>query len=439
MAEKMPYINRPFYKYCYVCEGASRKEDTVDYYINNFENDELFFQNPTLFNDPFDCFFGFSQKDLLKEALITAMKQQNRFTSEMSKAINTFFSSEESGVGSDGAFDDDNIRNNIQTLVPLVVNTLTKDPDEKEGLIKQLNLLILDENIHLLKKMAQNQLTVSDQQKMIDLLFSDDSLKEKMKSKIENIADGESIIEITKRALKLRVETTPNMFFAGNESESSQMFDMLTMMIKSITDKPEPPELREVRNQLSQLGSKTMMKYRDWMSDRFKIACLSERMDSPLMWSHYANKHFGFCLEYDFTHTIIKNYPDLDDAKIMLLPVIYSEKRPLLPQVLTSPVLLESFVKGQAVPDSLTEDIMYGLLFKSEEWAYEREWRIIGINMGKAVMKLPSARKVFLGANMEKPIKEKIVAIAKKKHIPVYQMYLSPDKYKFEYVEVSLQ
>ncbi|MGG0425831.1 DUF2971 domain-containing protein [Priestia megaterium] len=30
------------------------------------------------------------------------------------------------------------------------------------------------------------------------------------------------------------------------------------------------------------------------------ITCFTERNDSILMWSHYANNHTGFCLEYDF-------------------------------------------------------------------------------------------------------------------------------------------
>lgn len=30
-----------------------------------------------------------------------------------------------------------------------------------------------------------------------------------------------------------------------------------------------------------------------------KIACFSEYKDSMLMWSHYANYHKGFCIEYD--------------------------------------------------------------------------------------------------------------------------------------------
>ncbi|MGM9669841.1 MAG: hypothetical protein ACI3VZ_08835, partial [Faecousia sp.] len=58
MAGKMVHMNKPFYKYCYVCEDSKRTADTIDYNILNFENDQLFFQDPSLFNDPFDCYLG---------------------------------------------------------------------------------------------------------------------------------------------------------------------------------------------------------------------------------------------------------------------------------------------------------------------------------------------------------------------------------------------
>ena len=52
-------------------------------------------------------------------------------------------------------------------------------------------------------------------------------------------------------------------------------------------------------------------------------------------------------------------------------------------------------------------------------------------------MKLPKARKVFLGANMEEETKQRIIGIAKKKEIPVFQMYLIADKYKFDCYRVQ--
>ena len=30
MADKMLHMNRPFYKYCYVCEDSKRTADTID-------------------------------------------------------------------------------------------------------------------------------------------------------------------------------------------------------------------------------------------------------------------------------------------------------------------------------------------------------------------------------------------------------------------------
>ena len=45
MERKVSYINRMYYKYCYVCEESKRTEDTIDYYIDNFENVELFFKD----------------------------------------------------------------------------------------------------------------------------------------------------------------------------------------------------------------------------------------------------------------------------------------------------------------------------------------------------------------------------------------------------------
>ncbi len=44
LAEKMTHINKPFYKYCYVCEENKLVEGAIDYNMENFKNDELFFK-----------------------------------------------------------------------------------------------------------------------------------------------------------------------------------------------------------------------------------------------------------------------------------------------------------------------------------------------------------------------------------------------------------
>lgn len=80
---------------------------------------------------------------------------------------------------------------------------------------------------------------------------------------------------------------------------------------------------------------------------------------------------------------------------------------------------------------------MYGLLCKSEDWAYEKEWRIFQLPTEAPTMRLPKARKVFLGTNMEKTARDRVVQIAQKKHIPVFQMFLRSDKYRFDFYQVK--
>jgi len=307
-----------------------------------------------------------------------------------------------------------------------------------EVFIKEMvDILATEENVELFVKMIQNRLTVADKQKIIDLLYDNEAFCEYTKSSLENPDHSEWILKMARHDMKLKVETHPDSFMSDGGSETFQFLDFLQALVNSTVGAHELPELAEVKEQIRTASNEAMEKSRNLISKQCRVTCLSERMDSPLMWSHYANKHYGFCLEYDFTHTIVKRYPDLNLAKIMLLPVIYSEQRPLLTKAVTNPKFLVQYMKTQKLPNEIIESIVYGMLFKSIDWAYEREWRIIGLNIETPFMKLPPARKLFLGANIEDSAKERLIAIARKKHIPVFQMYLAPDKYKFEYHKVE--
>ncbi|MBD5092435.1 MAG: hypothetical protein HDT36_03535, partial [Clostridiales bacterium] len=89
--DKLPYINLPLYKYCAVCEDSKRTPDTVDYNIDNFENDVLYFQNPANFNDPFDCFLGFSQSQIVKDLLVQEIKKKHQYTPLIKQTIDSLF------------------------------------------------------------------------------------------------------------------------------------------------------------------------------------------------------------------------------------------------------------------------------------------------------------------------------------------------------------
>jgi len=96
------------------------------------------------------------------------------------------------------------------------------------------------------------------------------------------------------------------------------------------------------------------------------VLSLSEIPDHPLLWSHYADQHQGFCIEFERT----KNNK-LGDPK-STFPVRYSNKYPRI-------TMDELFL--QIPNDSELDHTFIGsvLLTKSECWSYESEWRMIGI------------------------------------------------------------
>jgi len=94
----------------------------------------------------------------------------------------------------------------------------------------------------------------------------------------------------------------------------------------------EPPQIDEdVDNQLHAFVEKAAEEYFDGLRHKFSnqfqanlgIACFSEDVRSILMWSHYAENHTGFCLEYP-----VININQLSDYQNYhgLYPVQYNNK-----------------------------------------------------------------------------------------------------------------
>ena len=80
------------------------------------------------------------------------------------------------------------------------------------------------------------------------------------------------------------------------------------------------------------------------------VYSLSARMDSPLLWSHYADSHHGLCIGFN---------PDLHPFNIAQR-VEYSKLRNAVNPFKQNP----------------DEILANSILQKSEDWTYEEEWRI---------------------------------------------------------------
>lgn len=190
-----------------------------------------------------------------------------------------------------------------------------------------------------------------------------------------------------------------------------------------------------LEEEVEQVNDSLSTKLKEFVCNYVGVSCLSENRDSLLMWSHYADKHEGFCVEYDFSADSIDvdNYMDII-SRINIYPVIYSIDRPNMAYITNFDIYKR--IKENVINAELRANIEYNLLFKSNEWSYEKEWRIIGNIAKSRICASPLPKAVYIGVNAEEKNKQKIIEIAKEKEIPVYQMKLSDSKYAFDEPEL---
>lgn len=88
---------------------------------------------------------------------------------------------------------------------------------------------------------------------------------------------------------------------------------------------------------------------------QYGVLSLSEISDNILMWSHYADSHKGFCIEFERTDS--NELGNWDHC----LPVLYDEYLP-------------TFAPAELLDKKVVSNI---LTTKSRLWSYEKEWRIL--------------------------------------------------------------
>jgi len=113
----------------------------------------------------------------------------------------------------------------------------------------------------------------------------------------------------------------------------------------------------------------------DRLGERFGIACFAERPDDILMWSDYAERHRGICVEID-TRRLELRYQN------RLFKVTYQEEYP------TTNIL------GDV--DELTPLVCT----KAKNWEYEQEWRCLSKPGSVTTVSRRVISKVILGCRI---------------------------------------
>lgn len=197
------------------------------------------------------------------------------------------------------------------------------------------------------------------------------------------------------------------------------------------------------------------------LHDLAYVSCFSETNDSQLMWSHYADSHKGFCVQYD-----LKLLQE-DPFKIIehTFPVMYSSTRLIkhnIPEMVTLLEELRNAVNNKEVfiDGDYFDNVLPLLIRKSSCWEYEKEWRIIytlkhiydyydilsekdyGL-LTTGNIPFPCVSSVFIGYRIEEEIKNHIVEICNRlsrqtgREIPVYKAYLSNDSYDIRFDNIK--
>lgn len=155
------------------------------------------------------------------------------------------------------------------------------------------------------------------------------------------------------------------------------------------------------------------------------VCCFSngENLHKSLMWSHYANCHTGFCVEYDGLKLL--QYKD----DILMMPIHYKNEISPLWNYLVGYMNKEEFQLNTAFT-------------KSKEWIYEDEWRILKTSQDNKksngfTMKIIPAKSVYVGCRADKKLIDELKKICKEKNIDLYQMKMEPNSFNLTHTKIS--
>lgn len=95
----------------------------------------------------------------------------------------------------------------------------------------------------------------------------------------------------------------------------------------------------------------------EFANENLGALCLTEKPQNLLMWAHYADHHRGAVIEFDENHEFFNRRVGPQDEFRHFRKVSYTGSRPTV-----------------FLNDSTAVEFFY---FKSKEWEYEQEWRLI--------------------------------------------------------------
>ena len=359
--------------------------------LSNLKSQTLHCSKPSIFNDPFDCRVGLDLLSFFNAKSDFKFEKIDGILSKFSKVYKGSLSLEECP---------DNEKNiieywlNSKSLCNFIDNNRGKNlSDEEQAQLLYQNFDAVKEVLYgiISDEMLREQLEINNDliKKLYDnmtpetfMQLSDDNSTYEMFAQsigVDDDADGVSLNNLIYQKYNLQnadVAIQMDNDFTRIDQEMSKMIDGL-----------------------------------------FYVVSLCNDFKNRLMWSHYADNHSGFCIEYDFSKEKGIN------QNLLTLPVIYSKVRPKFPW--------KAFMDAKNLnTEEASAEIMLSVLTKDDVWSYENEWRIlVPVKLGEENIQAPPISCIYLGALCNEQNKATIISIANKLKVPVKQMVVDRGEY----------
>ena len=354
----------------------------------------LYCSKPSAFNDPFDCRIGVDFQSLIEaksgiemESIAVLLEKYLQFRrGEMAPAA---VSDAEKAV-----FQKWDHSAKLNDLLS-VATSGQLDTEEKQG---QFLLDHFDAVLGILQPVLEN----SD-------LKDSFGVTEKVYPKLLANLSPEGVMKLSETPFNL-----PEYAKANQITDDTDEIG-LTVALNRLFGFASEESAAKADAMMTKLGQKVAKAF----DDAFYVGCLCPDNKNRLMWSHYADCHKGFCIEYDFSQA-----PD----DLLPLPVIYTNKRPQIPWRAAIQMNDETRAEANRV-------FMMALLTKDAVWDYEREWRLlIASTMGQKQI-MPPITCIYLGAQCTPENETVIREIAERKSIPVKKIFADRGEYELHCCE----
>lgn len=396
----------PLYRYC--------KFSSENYDFKNLENDRFYFNSPTSYNDPYEGLLATDAIDIIEALIYVKILEYSTNRRKDLRSWKQAFSLHRL------ILNPMKNKTKIRNILDEFFSETDSENYDQTALIA-MKFLYYDPYLNIFPYISYAYMPVDNYRLCIR-----DAIE-----KTSNISNEEKTYHLSR--LISGYEEKYNII---NNLRKQTSVLVPIILVDSIFNTPfKAKTYEETLVALNNVVKETFEIAKTLPEKFFLTNCLTENPNSILMWSHYADKHSGFCVEYDFNQA---------DSSITdhLVKVKYSNKlvhlkKSSLIQMLhikTTP----NYIKKPKVTQLTHKTYAEAITTKNTVWKYEQEWRLIYKKSDENnIPNFPYATKIILGPNINETNKKLLIELSKKKDIPVFQAYLLPDHYSIGFYPIN--